>query len=176
VVPGSVPASVIPGWVQADFSTGTLVRLLSPDTEMTLADGAVQMVGEDGRLVPARLQSVGTAVNAQSGGFCGNYLAAGAGRATVDFRLAIPYYRSSLLRLRTIVSDTTTLHVTVVDEAGRSHAAPSLTTPRLQRGPHTLLVPVPYGVRVQSVEVTSTGENADVCIPRLGVVLPMEAT
>jgi hypothetical protein len=24
--------------------------------------------------------------------------------------------------------------------------------------------------------VTSTGENADVCIPRLGVVLPMEAT
>jgi hypothetical protein len=171
VVPGPVPAGVIPGWVQPDFLTASLARLMDKTAEVSLADGPRVIADENGRLRPAHLKTLATAARG-SDDFCGNVLHAGDESLSIPFSQPVPYYRGSHLTLRTLVEDTTTLRVSVVGEDGMETEAAPLSQPRLQRGPHTVLVPIPYGVRVSSVTVRSSQASAAVCVPGVSAVLP----
>jgi hypothetical protein len=104
--------------------------------------------------------------------FCGNALRPGEQDLRIPFTTPVPYFRGSHLFLRVLASDTTKLEVAVTGDDGTETAARTFTQPELHRGPHTLLVPLPYDVRVREVTLRSASESAGVCIPALSVVLP----
>lgn len=175
VLPTPVPDTIVPGWVQPDFSTSSLVDLLQPGTEMSLVDALPRVVAPDGHLVAGRLDPVATAVNTRED-FCGNPLVAGADAVTIDFAEPVPYFRGSMVELKLLVSDTTRIRVTVTGEDGMSRPAGGASDPYLLRGPHTMTVPVPYTMRLTSVTVSRTRTAAGICVTGVRSVVPSQAT
>lgn len=174
IVPTPVPDSVVPAWVQPDFSSASLVALLQPGTETALLDSTPRIVDRDGRLVAARIRTLATATNARSD-FCGNGLTAGSNTVTVRFDDPVPYYRGALLHLRLLVSDTTRVSATVTGDTGLSTPVVAFSDPELQRGPHTVAFPLPPNVRVSSLTLSRSRAESGVCLTGASVVLAEKA-
>jgi hypothetical protein len=168
VVDTSVPDTVIPGWVQADFTSTDLVRLLQPDRAQGVVDGNALAASASGALRTAQLSTHGVATPPHRG-FCGfarprestSWL-------VVPFDRAVPYYRASMLRLSLLVDDTTRLRIRVVDRDTTTTDLGTVTPP-LTRGPHVVLVTLPYRTAVAAVDVEPTSA-AGLCVPTASVV------
>jgi len=173
VVPSPVPVTVVPNWVQPDFSTADLVAVLHPTTRTVVFDSAARLVGPDGHLVTGDLRRLDVAPDERKD-FCRHALPAGQSSATINFTQAVPYYRGALLDLGVLVSDTTSITVKVADEAGAVSAPRPSVTPQMQRGPHRVLLPIAPDVRVKSLQITRSRASADVCLTTVMVVQPPE--
>ncbi|WP_406831026.1 hypothetical protein ABEG17_18800 [Pedococcus sp. KACC 23699] len=173
VVPSPVPVTVVPNWVQPDFSTADLVALLHPTTKTVVFDSAPRLVGPHGRLVTGDLRRVDVAPDERQD-FCRHALPAGQSSATINFTQAVPYYRGALLDLGVLVSDTTSITVKVADETGAVSSPRPSVTPQMQRGPHRVLLPIAPAVRVKSLQITRSRATADVCLTTVMVVQPPE--
>lgn len=173
VVASPVPVTIVPNWVQPDFSTADLIAILRPTTRTAVFDSAARLVGPDGHLTDGQLKRIAVAPDERSD-FCRHALPAGQENATIDFTEAVPYYRGALLELGVLVSDTTSLTVRVIAEDGSVSAPRPGVTPEMQRGPHRLLLPVMPDVRVKSVQISRSRASADVCVTTLQVVQPPE--
>ncbi|WP_162254739.1 hypothetical protein [Phycicoccus sp. Root563] len=170
IIPTPVPDSVVPAWVQPDFSSASLVALLHPDTETVRLDSTPRIVDRDGHLVTARLKAVATAINERED-FCGNGLLAGSKTVTVRFANPVPYYRGALLQMRLLVSDTTRVSATVTGDTGVSSPVVAHGSPELQRGPHMVAFPLPPNVRVSSLTLSRSRPDSGVCITGASVVV-----
>ena len=170
VLPTPVPNDIVPGWVQPDFSTEALIRLLKPQTPMVLADSTPKVVSADGHLRTATFKTVSNGTRAVEN-FCGNALNPGMTSITIPLSKPAPYYRGAVVLLRILTTDSTQLTVSVVTPHG-TLPAPVTTNPTLQRGPHTIYVPVPYGASVTAVAVSSSRSSAGVCLPSVAVTIP----
>jgi hypothetical protein len=174
IVPTPVPDTIVPAWVQPDFSSASLVRLLKPGAELSVLDSSPRLVSGTGHLVPARLNPVAAARNARSD-FCGNGLVPGTSSVTIPFREPVPYYRGSLLELRLLVTDSTRVGVSVTGSDGSTRRIEPLSDTEMLRGPHRMVVPLPPNVRASQVTVTRSRETAGVCVTGLSVVVAAEA-
>ena len=168
VVPTSVPDTVIPAWVQADFSTTDLVGLLDPRRTTGVIDGAALAVAPSGALRPASFTTWGKATPTTAG-FCG-FARPRESTSWLDVPLdaPVPYYRSSMLRLSLLVDDSTALRVRLHDRAGGTVDL-GVVSPRLTRGPHVLVVSLPYRTALTRLEVRPT-EPVGLCVPGATVV------
>ena len=173
VAASPVPVTIVPNWVQPDFSTADLIAVLHPTTRTVVFDSAARVVGPEGHLVAGELKRIAVAPDERSD-FCRHALAAGQPKAVIDFDEPVPYYRGALLDLGLLVADTTSVSVRVIAEDGTVSTPRPPVTPQMQRGPHRVLLPVTPDVRVKSVEVARSRTTADVCITTLQVVQPPE--
>lgn len=173
VVASPVPVTIVPNWVQPDFSTADLIAILHPATRTVVFDSAARLVGPDGHLEDGQLKRIAVAPDERSD-FCRHALPAGQESATIDFTDPVPYYRGALLELGVLVSDTTSVRVRVIAEDGSVSAPRPAVTPQMQRGPHRLLLPVQPDVRVRSVQISRSRPSADVCVTTLQIVQPPE--
>lgn len=170
VVPTPVPDDVIPGWFEDELTTADLVLLTHPDQDTSLADGRLLAVDETGRLrpiVPVRLGSSAPPTR----GYCGTSVpAAPAEPVTITLGDRLPYYRGMLLSVQVLTLRTTVLDVDVVDGNGTVRQARPVKPATLGPGPHTVLVPVPFGVDVTAVRVHPGAQR--LCVPRVTVFAP----
>ena len=168
VVPSPVPNDIVPAWVQVDFSSGSLVKLLSPQTQ-TATGASPLVVDAQGHLAAARLHGVTSAVVPK--GFCGRGMPAGVQVADVAFPQVPPMYRGQLVRIGLLVGDTTTITVRAMTTSGLVDV-PAFDHPVLQRGAHRLVLPLP-GAPVSGVQVRLDRPNtAGVCVTSVEVVVP----
>jgi hypothetical protein len=169
VLPSTVPAEVVPGWVDPAFTSGPLVALLNPDALSAELSGAPEVIGPDGTLVPASLGRVGEASVPE--GFCGLVLPVGQRTATVDLMEDAPYYRGSAVVLGILVGDAERLNMRVTDRDGIESAPLVANPPELLRGPHRLIATLPHGAAVRSITVeVETANTNGVCITSAQVV------
>ncbi|GAB3595032.1 hypothetical protein GCM10027446_19710 [Angustibacter peucedani] len=170
VMPTPVPDDVIPGWFEDELTTTDLVLLSHPGLQTSLADGPVLQVGPTGAVSTARPQTLG-ASSPPSSGYCGTSVpAAPAEPVTISLRDRVPYYRGMLLSVQVLTLSPTTLQLDVVSGDGGVHPASALVPATLDPGPHTLLVPVPFGADVGAVRVHPSSQH--VCVPQVQVVAP----
>ncbi|MGA8047791.1 MAG: hypothetical protein WCA30_16155 [Dermatophilaceae bacterium] len=170
VAPGPVPERIVPWWVQPDFSTQALVRLLSPATETATMVPPVMAVAPDGSLTDARLVAFDRLQVAD--GFCGMAVPAGTDAALIQAAAPIPARRHQMLEIGLLIGDTTRVAVAVVDDAGVEHPAAFYTPPILHRGPSRVLAAIPRDVDVVGVVVTALdGNPAGMCITSVTSVL-----
>jgi hypothetical protein len=94
---------------------------------------------------------------------------------TISFAEPVPYYRGSLIELRLLVSDTTRVAVGVTGSDGDQHSIVAPSRPDMLRGPHMMVVAMPYGVRATAVTITRSRPSAGVCVTGLSVVSPVGA-
>lgn len=170
VVPGPVPASIVPWWVQPDFNTQSLVLLLSPETETTTVVPPAQAVAPDGTLIAARLLAFDRF--RVPAGFCGFNIPIGTSTGVVPADGVIPARRHQLLEIGLLVGDTTHVGISVIDDVGKEHAASFYRAPLLRRGPSRILATIPHDVRVTAVAVEAIDRNsAGICVTSVSSVL-----
>jgi hypothetical protein len=170
VVPGPVPEALVPWWVQPDFNTQSLVRLLSPDTETVVLRQPAGAVAFDGSIVEAEL--LGLEQIGSSTELCVLNVPAGVTAGLVLPRDPIPPRRHQLLEIGLLVGDTTHVGVAVIDEAGVEHPAAFFRPPLLHRGPSRILATVPLDTLVTGVVVKALDRNTTgLCIASVTSVL-----
>lgn len=163
VLPTTVPAEIIPGWVDPAFTTGPLVRLLNPESLQSTLAGAPMVIDSRGRLVPALLERVGAASVPE--GFCGLVIPVGTRSATLPLQPAAPYFRGSMVTMGVLVGDAERLNISVTGRDGSTSAPLVEDPPELLRGPHRIHALVPHGVAVESITLTvETPNTAGVCV------------
>ena len=169
VVPTTVPAEIIPGWVDPAFTTAPLVRLLNPNALPGHLDGTLEVVGPTGALVPADLGIVADAEVPK--GFCGSVVPVGVRSVTLPLKESAPYYRGSRVVLGVLVGDAERLNISVTGRDGTTWGPLVEDPPELLRGPHRIHALVPYGVAVESITLTvDTPNTAGVCVTSAQVV------
>lgn len=170
VLPGPIPDSVIPGWMQKEISTLDLVALIRPQTELAVGQVSTRIVGPDGHLAPAGLGTVETFDTGQDN-FCHHPQQPGAAEPlTISADDVVAYKRDELIQLGLLVNDERAVDVEVLDDSGVAHA---LTWPQprlLQRGPYNVRLRVPYGVSVAAVRIQPAA--AGMCVVSVAVVVP----
>ncbi|MGL5861840.1 MAG: hypothetical protein ACRCY9_11365, partial [Phycicoccus sp.] len=163
VLPTPAPPDVIPGWVDATFTTAPLVELFNPAALSATLSEAPTVVGPTGGLVPAGLGRVAEAEVPE--GFCGRVLGVGVRSATFTLTEDAPYYRGSAVVLGILVGDAERLNIRVTDREGRTSEPLVPDPPELLRGPHRMIATVPHGVAVRSITVDVETDNTDgVCV------------
>ncbi|MGL5816763.1 MAG: hypothetical protein ACRCYR_04310 [Phycicoccus sp.] len=163
VLPTATPAEVVPGWVDAAFTTAPLVELFNPAALSAELSGAPTVVGPTGDLVPAAFGRVSEAEVPE--GFCGRVLGVGTRSATFVLTEDAPYYRGSVVVLGILVGDAERLNVRVADREGRISEPLVRDPPELLRGPHRMIATVPHGTAVRSITVDVETDNTDgVCV------------
>lgn len=163
VVPGPVPESIVPWWVQPDFSTERLVLLISPTTETSLVRPPVMAVDLSGDLVAARFTVLDTLPTPS--GFCGAPIPAGTASVQIESPEPLPARRQQLVEVGLLVGDTTRIGVSFVDTAGVVHPASYYRPPTLHRGPGRVIATVPVNVSVRAVQVEALDANpSGVCV------------
>lgn len=169
VVPTTVPAEIIPGWVDPAFTTAPLVRLLNPKALPGHLDGTLEVVGPTGALVPAALGRVADAE--VPAGFCGSVVPVGVRSVTIPLKESAPYFRGSRVLLGVLVGDAERLNISVTGRDGTTWGPLVEDPPELLRGPHRIHALVPYGVAVESITLTvDTPNTAGVCVTSARVV------
>ncbi|WP_299445415.1 hypothetical protein [uncultured Phycicoccus sp.] len=163
VLPTTVPAEIMPGWVDPGFTTGPLVRLLNPASLSGARDGPVEVIGPTGSLVPPTFGRVAAAPVPE--GFCGFVVPVGQRSLTIPFDDAAPYYRGSMLELGVLVGDAERLNLRVTGRDGATSDLLVEDPPELLRGPHRIHALVPVDVAVSEVILeVETGNTAGVCV------------
>jgi hypothetical protein len=172
VLPGLVPDSVIPAWMQTEISSLDLVALLDPTTELALDAANVQIVGLSGRLEQGHLQTVQQFDKGEDN-FCHHPIQPTAkDPVVIGSPDVVSYKRDELIELGMLVNDERSADVDVVGDDG--HIYP-LTWPwprTLQRGPYVARLRVPYGVNVAAVRVKPA--PAGMCVVSVKAVVPAE--
>ena len=169
VVPGPVPEALVPWWVQPDFSTQSLVRLMSPQTETVVLRDPARAVGDDGNLVDASLMGLDSI---SSTDLCLLNVPADKRAGLVRLSEPVPPRRHQLLEIGLLVGDTTRVGVAVIDDEGREIPAAFFDPPLLHRGPIRILAPVPADTIVTGVVVTALDRNTTgLCITSVTSVL-----
>ncbi|MGL4178808.1 MAG: hypothetical protein ACRCSN_22355 [Dermatophilaceae bacterium] len=173
VLPTPVPPEVVPGWVDAAFTTAPLIELVNPAALSAELSEAPTVVGPQGNLVPAALGRVAGADVPE--GFCGRVLDVGVRSATFVLTDDAPYYRGSAVVLGILVGDAERLNIRVTDQDGRTSGPLVQDPPELLRGPHRIIATVPHGTAVRSITVEVESTNTDgVCVTsaQVSVVRP----
>lgn len=169
ILPSAVPPEVVPGWVQADLTTSQLVGLLDPRRLSTVVDGTPLAVDDHGRVRRARLTVRGRASAPAGSGFCGFHRpGTSQGWLVVPFDQPVPYYRASMVRVPVLLNDTATVRARVVDPDGRTVDL-GVVAPELERGPHVLMLLLPYRTDVTELQVTIDAMTP-LCVPSAEVV------
>jgi hypothetical protein len=170
VVPGPVPESIVPWWVQPDFSTQSLVLLLSPTTETATMVAPVRAVAPTGTLVAADLVAFDRLPIPE--GFCGFTIPPGSSAGLIPAGATIPPRRHQLLEIGLLVGDTTHVGVAVIDDVGIEHPAAFYRAPLVHRGPSRILATVPLDIPVAAVVVKTLDRNtAGTCVISITSVL-----
>lgn len=173
VLPTTVPADVVPGWVDPGFTTEPLVRLLNADSLSSAFDGPARVVGPTGALAPPAFGVVARAEVPE--GFCGYVVPVGERSLTIGLAEDAPYFRGSVVQLGILVGDAERLNVRVVGRDGTTSAPLVQDPPELLRGPHRILAQVPPGVAVTDIVLEVQTPNTDgVCVTS-AQVLTVEA-
>lgn len=163
VLPTPVPDTIIPGWVEPDFTTGPLITLINPGALRDTLEGEAAVVSDAGTLKPVVRGRVGAAAVPE--GFCGLVLPARTQRARLVLTADAPYYRGSIVVVGLLVGDATRVNVSVESRDGHT-SGPLITTPsELLRGPHRIQTLVPYGVAVRVIDImVETPNVSGVCV------------
>ncbi|MEO5608579.1 MAG: hypothetical protein ABIQ61_02360 [Ornithinibacter sp.] len=163
VLPTPVPADIVPGWVDASFTTRPLLELLNPGLVGSTLPGEPSAVSPSGALGPASLQRVAAAPIPD--GFCGAVLEEGEQSRTLPLPKAAPYYRGSIVALGLLVGDATRLNITVTDRDGMTSRPLIDNPPELLRGPARIYASIPYGMTIADITVVvQTLNTTGVCI------------
>jgi hypothetical protein len=171
LAPVGLPSTVLPFWVDPDYS---LEDLLAPREGLATfhnIDGPVLVPDDSGRLAPLKLHQR-SAADPGPDGFCG-YGVRPAQSREIPLPAESPYYADEMVHLGVLASRATTLRVSVVsDSATRSVVTrkPLATT----AGPHRFLARVPYDTRVSAIRVRATDPLATVCVVLAALVVPEE--
>jgi hypothetical protein len=173
VVPTSLPATVLPWWVEPDFTVQDLIAPARPAAEFTVLDGVALAVRSDGRLVPATEQVVVS--SPRRSGFCGYAIPAeSTGRVIIPSTRGVPFYGDGAVRVGLLVPARTTVTLEMT-YAGRRTALTTRDPIVLDRGPHTVLVRIPWpnrsGPLLSGVAVTSSNPAVDLCVTTAQVVV-----
>jgi hypothetical protein len=172
VVPTSLPPTVLPWWVEPDFTVEDLVAPLKLPAQFTVLDGVPTAVRSDGHLVPVTEQVV-TSSPAQPG-FCAYPVPAASTGRVVPFTRGVPYYGDGAVRVGLLVPSRTTVTLAMT-YAGTTTPLVTRRPIVLDRGPHTVLVRIPWpdrtGPLLSGVLVTSTGPSVSLCVTSAQVVV-----
>jgi hypothetical protein len=170
VLPGPIPDSVIPAWMQKEISTLDLVALIRPETELAVGQVNTRIVAPSGHLVPARLRTVGTFDTGEDN-FCHHPQQPGAAAPlTIAANDVVAYKRDELIQVGLLVNDERAVDVEVLDDSGTAHPL-AWPQPRvLQRGPYNFRLRVPYGVSVAAVRIQPA--SAGMCVVSVAAVVP----
>lgn len=165
VLPGGVPPSIVPWWVQPDFSTEPLTVLMSPSTPTALVNGPERMISETGEAQPARIAEVSS--SRQSDAFCP--AAVVHEQAILALNEPSSVTRGALVRAGVLAADSTVLEVGVLHQDGRITMAQTVRPIAVQRGPHTIVVPVPQNADVRGVVLRKADPDVGVCLVEAAV-------
>ncbi|KAB7744560.1 hypothetical protein GA707_08100 [Nostocoides sp. F2B08] len=169
IVPGPVPEALVPWWVQPDFSTQPLVRLMSPRAETVVMRDPARAVGYDGHLVDARLMGLEALSSSE---LCVLNIPSDKRAGLVQLVDPIPPRRHQLLEIGLLVGDTTRVGVAVIDSEGTETPASFFDPPLLHRGPTRILATIPVNTTVTGVVVTALDRNTTgMCITSVTSVL-----
>jgi hypothetical protein len=171
----SVPAFVVPYWVQPDYS---LEDLLAPVTahgdvaaSFNLADGPAYVIDSTGALRTPTLAKVAVNMKPPLHGCGFPFVPGQESPTTIPFSETAAYYRDNTLRLGALVGGRTSLQIALVTEDGTTLRLRSREPLVLDRGPHTIQFRIPDRVRVTGVQVRPIAQ-VGLCIMSASVVVP----
>ncbi len=165
VLPGQVPPSIVPWWVQPDFTTEPLTILMSPSTPTAVADGKKRRISDTGKAEPARIKVRSSSTS--TGAFCPAPVVDE--QAILALSDTVSFERGSLVTTGVLVADSTTLEVGVIQPGGEITMVPTSMPIAVQRGPHTVVVPVPTNTQVRGVVLRKKDPDVGVCLLRASV-------
>ena len=168
VLPGEVPPSIVPWWVQPDFSTESLTALMSPTTPTSVANGPTRRISDTGKAELVSIDEISS--SAPSSAFCPAPVLEE--QATLRLRDSVNYRRGSLVTAEVLVADSTTLEVGVRHTDGHIEMVQTIKPITVQRGPHTIVVPVPKDADVRGVVLRKGDPAVGVCLLRGSVGIP----
>ena len=171
VAPVALPSSILPFWVDPDYSVEDLLAPAGTQAIFHNTDGPVLVPGDDGRLEPLRLRTLATAAPGPNG-FCGYSVAPGRSRQ-ISLPAASPYYADEMVQVGVLASRATALTVSVVDNSSRRRVL-TRSTLTTGAGPHRVLARVPYDTRVSAIRVRATDPLATICVVLAALVVPQE--
>ncbi|WP_144857580.1 hypothetical protein [Marihabitans asiaticum] len=171
VLPAAVPDSIVPWWVQPDFSTEPLIALLSPETPTAVAREDSRVVSPSGKPVPGHLTALMSSEKSEQ--LCAAVSVDG--QAIVRLPGAQGYFRGSLVRVGALVGDATDIELGVLTDQGEIIMTETVRPITVRRGPHTLIAPVPRDARVRAVVVRQSDSEVNVCLTSGSVTLPKES-
>jgi hypothetical protein len=167
VFPTTLPPSVLPWWIEPDFTLEDLLAPVHPNAEYRVADSPFRVPDNSGHLTRGRLITVAEQVPGQ--GICGYAHEPGSlAPVIVPLRATAPYYSNSALRLGLLVGSSTSFRVSVRQQ-GALIELRYRTPIELPRGPHVLLLRLPDATRVDAIQVSVTRPQAGVCVQSASV-------